>query len=113
MLRFLFGDRKGTPKVETQREAFERLVKELNEAIGALAVKPKITVDPNTGALDLAAPEQFPDEALALPAPEPEQDAKADTAEAAKAKPAAPKPAPPKPNPPKSAKPNPENSKAA
>ncbi|MEM6596259.1 MAG: hypothetical protein AAF672_15840 [Pseudomonadota bacterium] len=71
MLKFLFGKKPGA-KVETQRETFERLVKKLNEAIAPLAVKPRVTVDPNSGAITFAAPEQFPDEALALPKPDEE-----------------------------------------
>ncbi|MEM9349334.1 MAG: hypothetical protein AAGA47_03665 [Pseudomonadota bacterium] len=68
MLKFLFGKKPGA-KVETQRETFERLVKELNEAIEPLAVKPRVIVDPNLGTIAFATPEQFPDEALALPKP--------------------------------------------
>lgn len=70
MLRFLFGTKPTQPvKVETQRETFKRLVEELNDAIAALPVKPKLTIDTGTGAFSFETPEQFPDEALALPAP--------------------------------------------
>ena len=70
MLRFLFGTKPSTPvKVETQRETFDRLVSELNEALEALPIKPKVTIDPATGRVAFEAPEHFPDEALALPAP--------------------------------------------
>jgi len=70
MLRFLFGKRpEEAVKVETQRESFDRIVAELNEALLALPVKPKITIDPESGRLHFETPEQFPDEALALPAP--------------------------------------------
>ena len=74
MFKFLFGKRGAEPEVvvETQRQTFERLVSELNEAIGALPEKPAVTVDPATGHVTLQTPEQFPDEALALPEPEPE-----------------------------------------
>lgn len=70
MLNFLFRGRK-TPevKVETQREMFTRLVDELNAAIDKLADKPKVTLDPATGHIHPEMPEQFPDEALALPKP--------------------------------------------
>lgn len=71
MLKFLFGGRKpveATP--ETQREAFTRLVGDLNEAIAGLPEKPKFVIDPATGGFELLLPEQLPDEALALPAPE-------------------------------------------
>jgi len=71
MLRFLFGTKPEKPvKVETQRETFERLVTELNEALVALSVKPKVTIDPATGGISFETPEQFPDEALALPSPD-------------------------------------------
>ena len=70
MLRFLFGTKPSTPvKVETQRETFDRLVSELNEALEALPIKPKVTIDPATGHVAFETPEHFPDEALALPAP--------------------------------------------
>ncbi|WP_095589199.1 hypothetical protein [Actibacterium ureilyticum] len=71
MLKFLFGGRKpAEAKPETQREAFARLVGDLNEAIVALPEKPKFVIDPETGGFELVLPEQLPDEALALPAPE-------------------------------------------
>ncbi len=73
MLKFLLGKR-GAVKAETQRQTFERLVKDLNEVIEGLDEKPMITIDPNTGAFELKAPERFPDEALALPAPEETED---------------------------------------
>ncbi|MEM6276718.1 MAG: hypothetical protein AAF714_07175 [Pseudomonadota bacterium] len=70
MFKFLFGTKPGVTKPETQRDTFERVVKELNEMISAMPQKPKVTVDPNTGSFAFEAPEQFPDEALALPKPE-------------------------------------------
>jgi len=70
MLRFLFGKKPSDKvKVETQRQTFERLVGELNEALVTLDPKPKVTFDPVSGAISFDTPEQFPDEALALPAP--------------------------------------------
>ena len=75
MLRFLFGKKPDAPvevKVETQRETFDRLLSELNEALVLLPVKPKVTFDPETGLIDFERPEQFPDEALALPSPDQE-----------------------------------------
>lgn len=72
MFKFLFQRGKNgiLAKPETQREAFERLVEELNGAIALFAEKPKVTIEPATGAISFELPEQFPDEALALPAPE-------------------------------------------
>ncbi len=55
---------------ESQRARFTRLVEELNEAIAELPEKPAVTFTPETGALSFDLPEQFPDEALALPKPD-------------------------------------------
>ena len=66
----MFG-KKGEVKVvpETQREMVVRAVGEVNTVLLSLDPKPKISFDPATGAIELALPEQMPDEALALPAP--------------------------------------------
>lgn len=90
MLKFLFGGKKTTPEVviETDRARFARLVNELNEAIDALALKPRVTVEPVSGRVAFETPEQFPDEALALPAP----DAAEEAADGETAPPADPKP---------------------
>ncbi|MEP3347802.1 MAG: hypothetical protein ABJN34_02220 [Litoreibacter sp.] len=74
MFKFLFRGRGKDAVVETQRQSFERIVSELNAAIDGLPVKPRVTLDPATGHVGLQLPEQMPDEALALPAPE-EKDA--------------------------------------
>jgi hypothetical protein len=75
MFSFLRFGRNAKPKVviETQRQTFERLVVELNEAIAVLDEKPAVTMTPITGELSFALPDHFPDEALALPAPTPEE----------------------------------------
>ena len=74
MLNFLFRRRAASEepevKIETQRETFTRLVDELNGALALLADKPKVTIDPATGGISFELPEQFPDEALQLPAPD-------------------------------------------
>lgn len=70
MLKFLFGTRGEKPVIETRRQTFERLVRELNEAIDEIADKPKVTFDPATGHVMFELPEQMPDETLALPAPD-------------------------------------------
>ncbi|WP_208351797.1 hypothetical protein [Pseudaestuariivita rosea] len=74
MFKFLFRKRGDEieAKVETQREAFERVIDELNDLIGRQANKPKVTVDPASGHISLALPGQLQDEALSLPAPEDE-----------------------------------------
>lgn len=76
MFKFLRLGRRAAPQpvIETQRETFERLVQELNGAIDALPDKPAVTVDPASGNISFNLPEQFPDEALALPAPETDAD---------------------------------------
>ncbi|MBU2936527.1 MULTISPECIES: hypothetical protein [Pacificibacter] len=73
MFKFLKFGRGKKPEavIETQRQTFERLVGELNEAIASLPEMPAVTVTPVTNEISFALPEQFPDEALALPAPEP------------------------------------------
>lgn len=82
MFRFLFR-RKPDATVEvvpeTQRETFERALAEVNGLVALMDPKPAVTVDPATGAVTYGLPDQFPDEALALPAPDPD----AQTAEAA------------------------------
>lgn len=72
MLKFLFGGKKTTPEVviESDRARFTRLVSELNELIDGLAHKPRVMIDPASGHVLPETPEQFADEALALPAPE-------------------------------------------
>ncbi|MEJ6395390.1 hypothetical protein V8J82_19170 [Gymnodinialimonas sp. 2305UL16-5] len=114
MFKFLFGGTKKAPGVtiETDRDRFARLVSELNGMIDGLVHKPRVTLDPATGHILPETPEQFADEALALPAPE-ETPERADTANGAepdradtstepKAEtPTPPVPTPPVPNPPK------------
>lgn len=71
MFKFLnFSKKKNAPIIESQRECFVRLVDELNDAISALHDKPAVTIDPASGQISFKLPDQFPDEALALPAPE-------------------------------------------
>lgn len=88
MLKFLFGGKTTTPEVviETDRARFERLVGELNGMIDTLADKPRVTLDPATGHVLPETPEQFADEALALPAPDPAEDAATDGDDLALAK---------------------------
>ena len=71
MLEFLkrLGGVSAPDKPESQRERFERLVAELNEALDDLSDKPAVTVQPDSGHISFEMPEQFPDEALALPKP--------------------------------------------
>ena len=57
-------------KPEAQRARVERALGEINSVLAELDVKPKLSFDPATGALELDLPEQMPDERLTLPAPE-------------------------------------------
>jgi len=70
MLKKLFGGRGAAPVKETQRARYERLITELNAMIDAMPTKPKVTLDPATGHILPEIPDQFGDEALALPSPE-------------------------------------------
>ena len=72
MFKFLFRNRGGAaePVRETQRQTFERALGELNEIIDAMPDKPRVTLDPASGHVSFEMPEQFPDEARALPAPQ-------------------------------------------
>ena len=73
MFKFLFGRKGGgTITKETQRQTVERALVEINEIVAAMTEKPRITVDMASGQLAVDLPEQMPDEALALPAPEAE-----------------------------------------
>lgn len=75
MFKFLFGRASKKPEVivrETQRETVMRTVRELNEILPGLSPRASIGVDLQNGTLSIALPEQMPDEAKALPAPEPE-----------------------------------------
>lgn len=66
---------------ETQRDVATRALKELNAVMAGLEVKPKLSFDPASGEISIELPEQMPDEALALPAPDKVQDSgKADDA---------------------------------
>lgn len=72
MFKFLFRRKADAieASTETQRETILRALGEVNEIVAQLDDKPAVTFDPSTGAISFALPEQMPDEALALPAPE-------------------------------------------
>lgn len=72
MFKFLFGAKDAAPVVkrETQRETVARALKEINTILVGLDPKPAITLYPAEGTLTIALPEQMPDEAKALPAPD-------------------------------------------
>ena len=70
MFNFFRGGAKSAPKSESQRDRFKRLVRELNEMIDAMPTKPRVMIDLETGRIVPEVPEQFQDEALALPKPD-------------------------------------------
>ncbi|WFE73474.1 hypothetical protein [Roseinatronobacter sp. S2] len=82
MFKFLFGRTSKKPEVivrETQRETVMRTVRELNEILPGLSPRASIGVDLQHGTLSIALPEQMPDEAKALPAPEPKPEPEPET----------------------------------
>lgn len=72
MFKFLFGNKATAPEIkrETQRETILRAQAEINEILVQLTPKARITVYPEEGSFTIDLPEQMPDEAKALPAPE-------------------------------------------
>ena len=80
MFKFLFGKKDKAPEIiikETQRETVTRALGEVNEILAGMDVKPKLTFDLEIGLFEIELPEQMPDEALALPAPDASEDADA------------------------------------
>ncbi|MBU2994455.1 hypothetical protein Q4555_06215 [Octadecabacter sp. 1_MG-2023] len=69
MFKFLFGKTRGKAAIETQRDTVARAVDELNSVLALMADKPVVSIDLNSGLITVDLPEQMPDEALALPAP--------------------------------------------
>jgi len=80
MFKYLFEKVGGKAKLETQRSTVARAVDELNGVLGLMADKPVVGVDLNTGLITVDLPDQMPDEALALPAPEAVEDVKDEAA---------------------------------
>lgn len=74
MLKFLFGRGKteDVVKQESQREVATRALEELNMILGGLDPKPSVHLDMANGQIEVNWPDQMPDEALALPAPDAE-----------------------------------------
>jgi len=73
MFKFLFGKKEVEVAIETQRQTATRALEELNTILAELDPKPSLSLDMNTGQIDVAWPEVMPDELLALPAPEEEK----------------------------------------
>jgi hypothetical protein len=57
MFSTIFGHRApDSPRIETRREAIERLLEDLNTAIDFLPEKPAVTVNPRSGHISLHMP---------------------------------------------------------
>lgn len=76
MLKILnfFKSKSGETKLLTMRQRFEAAESEMNAVLADLGDMPLITIDAAARSLKIAAPDQFPDEALALPAPSQDED---------------------------------------
>jgi len=86
MLKFLnlFKSGDAPVQIESHRARFERVTSELNEVLAELNDMPVVTIDAAAQTLSIAAPEQFMDEALALPSPSAAQEAAKETGTPAK-----------------------------
>ncbi|MGB7318113.1 MAG: hypothetical protein WBC85_09130 [Planktotalea sp.] len=67
-----FKSKTGALQPMSQRSRFEAVQEELNAVLAELNDMPSVTIDPSARVIQIIAPEQFADEALALPAPETE-----------------------------------------
>lgn len=78
MFKFLkvFSNEPKSPEIETQRARFERVTAEMNEVLADLDVLPDVQFSAADKRIIVTAPDQFPDEALALPKPDAEPSAK-------------------------------------
>lgn len=65
-----FKTKSGEIETLSMRARFEHAQEELNAVLADLGEMPSITVDAQNRRIDITAPDQFADEALALPAPE-------------------------------------------
>lgn len=84
MLKFIKSRLGGVKTVkETQRQTIERALAEVNEIVALMDAKPKVVIDPAVGSVTLELPDQMPDEALALPAPESKEEAVSEEADKA------------------------------
>lgn len=68
-------------KLMTMRQRFEAAEAEMNAVLAELPEMPVMRIDAVQRQIDISAPEQFADEALALPAPEPEEIVETETVE--------------------------------
>jgi hypothetical protein len=66
-----FRSDSGEAKVLSMRARFELAVADMNAVLAGMGEMPKMTIDANARKIEFSVPDQFPDEALALPAPQP------------------------------------------
>lgn len=78
ILKF-FGPKTKEAKMVTQRQRFEAACAELNDVLGELDKMPVVQIDAAARQITITAPEQFADEALALPKPDDTPPSKAET----------------------------------
>jgi len=90
MLKILnfFKTGENPTKLLTMRKRFERAQEEMNAVLTDMTEMPEISINAVERSIEIKAPDQFPDEALALPAPDTEETKdssveEADTAEQA------------------------------
>jgi hypothetical protein len=93
MLKIFNFLKSNTGQVQTVslRQRFQTAQDEMNAVLGTLNGMPVVSIDTKAQTISFAAPEQFADEALALPAPDEEEtteiaesDGTADTGKVAK-----------------------------
>lgn len=86
MLKFLkiFQPKSDAAALETMRARFERVTTEMNEVLSDFDELPEIRIDPKSRRIVIIPPEQFADEALALPKPD-DESGHADTSADARA----------------------------
>ncbi|MGH1578948.1 hypothetical protein [Planktotalea sp.] len=68
-----FKTDKGEAEILTMRARYTMALDEMNAVLATLDEMPVLTIDAAARRIDMTAPEQFSDEALALPAPEVEE----------------------------------------
>jgi hypothetical protein len=76
MFRLLFGKTDEITAQPTQRARIASALDEINEIVAGLEVKPKFCFEAGTGRVWIDLPDQMPDEAPALPAPDAETEVK-------------------------------------
>ena len=66
-----FKSATGEPEFISMRQRFEAAQTEMNAVLSDMQEFPRVTIDAKNRKIEIETPEQFADEALALPAPDP------------------------------------------